>query len=64
MLNLLDGQIELEGMPQTPSTFYDVVLTNPPFGRKSSITVVSEEGEETKEALTYYRDDFLATTSN
>jgi type I restriction enzyme M protein len=25
---------------------------------------MSEEGEETKEALTYYRDDFWATTSN
>ena len=24
---------------------FDVVVTNPPFGRKSSITVVNEEGE-------------------
>jgi type I restriction enzyme M protein len=54
----------IDALAQTPSTFYDVVLTNPPFGKKSSITVVSEEGEETKEALTYYRDDFWATTSN
>lgn len=54
----------IDALAQTPSTFYDVVLTNPPFGKKSSITVISEEGEETKEALTYYRDDFWATTSN
>src|SRR5438105_375233 len=54
----------IDALAQTPTVFYDVVLTNPPFGKKSSITVVSEEGEETKEALTYYRDDFWATTSN
>jgi type I restriction enzyme M protein len=54
----------IDALAQTPSTHYDVVLTNPPFGKKSSITVISEEGEETKEALTYYRDDFWATTSN
>ena len=54
----------IDALAQAPSTFYDVVLTNPPFGKKSSITVISEEGEETKEALTYYRDDFGATTSN
>jgi len=40
------------------------VLTNPPFGKKSSITVINEEGEETKEAAVYYRGDFWATTSN
>ena len=41
-----------------------MVLTNPPFGKKSSITVVNEEGGEEKETLTYYRDDFWVTTSN
>src|SRR5207237_8685676 len=29
-----------------------------------SITVINEEGDESKEALTYVRDDFWATTSN
>jgi type I restriction enzyme M protein len=43
---------------------YDMVLTNPPFGKKSSITIINEEGEQSREALTYYRDDFWATTSN
>src|SRR6202521_4226088 len=43
---------------------YEMVLTNPPFGKKSSITVINEEGDESKEALTYVRDDFWATTSN
>lgn len=55
---------EKDSLATTPSVNYDVVLTNPPFGKKSSITVVNEEGEEAKEALTYVRDDFWATTSN
>lgn len=61
-----DSPIEdgVDALAQPPSTFYHVVLTNPPFGKKSSITVVSDEGEETREALTYYRDDFWTTTSN
>ena len=43
---------------------YDMVLTNPPFGKKSSITFISEDGEEQRETLTVFRDDFWATTSN
>jgi type I restriction enzyme M protein len=43
---------------------FDLVLTNPPFGRKSSVTVVNDQGEEEKEALTVVRDDFWASTSN
>jgi type I restriction enzyme M protein len=40
------------------------VLANPPFGKKSSMTITNEEGEEDKEALTYERQDFWETTSN
>ena len=43
---------------------YEMVLTNPPFGRKSSVTVVNEAGEQAKESLTITREDFWATTSN
>jgi len=42
----------------------DYVLANPPFGKKSSMTITSEEGEEDKDALTYERPDFWETTSN
>jgi type I restriction enzyme M protein len=56
--------VEKDSLAQAPGTNYKVVLTNPPFGKKSSITVVNEEGEEAREALTYVRDDFWATTSN
>lgn len=43
---------------------YDYVLTNPPFGKKSSITVTTEEGKQEKETFTYNRQDFWVTTSN
>ncbi len=42
----------------------DYVLTNPPFGKKSSMTFTNEEGEQQKEDLTYNRQDFWAGTSN
>ena len=41
-----------------------MVLTNPPFGRKSSLTFVNSEGESEKETLVVERPDFWATTSN
>ena len=48
---------------EPPSTV-DVVLTNPPFGKKSSITVVNDEGETDRESITYNRPDFWTTTTN
>ena len=47
-----------------PGVNYDMVLTNPPFGRKSSLTFVNTEGESERESLTVERPDFWATTSN
>ncbi len=43
---------------------YDVVLTNPPFGKKSSVTIVNDAGEGERESLVIARDDFWASTSN
>lgn len=43
---------------------YEMVLTNPPFGKKSSVTIVNEAGDEEKQSLTVHRDDFWASTSN
>ncbi len=43
---------------------YKIVLANPPFGKKSSVTIVNEAGESSKESLVINRDDFWATTSN
>lgn len=47
-----------------PVEHHDIVLTNPPFGKKSSYTVVNGEGKVEKEKQTYERDDFWASTSN
>ncbi|MCX2681465.1 class I SAM-dependent DNA methyltransferase [Galbibacter sp. EGI 63066] len=43
---------------------FDYVLANPPFGKKSSMTITNEEGEAEKEDLSYNRQDFWETTSN
>jgi type I restriction enzyme M protein len=42
----------------------DMVLTNPPFGKKSSFTVIHDDGKRDTEKLYYERKDFWATTSN
>ena len=47
-----------------PGYRVDYVLTNPPFGKKSSITMTNEEGEEEEEDLVYNRQDFWTTSSN
>ena len=43
---------------------YDMVLTNPPFGNRSSITIATDGSKRSNTLLTYERDDFWATTSN
>lgn len=43
---------------------FELILTNPPFGKKSSITVFNDDGKADKEKIVYRRDDFWATTSN
>lgn len=53
-----------DALRNEPSAHADVVLTNPPFGKKSSITVINEEGDTDKQSLTYNRPDFWTTTSN
>ncbi|MDR0909741.1 MAG: type I restriction-modification system subunit M [Spirochaetaceae bacterium] len=47
-----------------PGERFDYVLTNPPFGKKSSMTFTNEEGNEETEDLVYNRQDFWATSSN
>ena len=53
-----------DALASDPGDRFDIVLTNPPFGKKSSITIVNGEGKIEKESLTYQRNDFWATTSN
>jgi len=47
-----------------PKEHYDIILTNPPFGKKSSITIVNGECKAERESLVYEIPDFWATTSN
>lgn len=53
-----------DALRNEPGELVDVVLTNPPFGKRSSITVVTETGDTGKEDITYNRPDFWTTTSN
>lgn len=48
----------------SPTESFDYVLANPPFGKKSSMTITNEEGEQEKEDFPYNRQDFWVTTSN
>jgi len=63
----LDGEPSVErsdALIAEPKRKVDYVLANPPFGKKSSMTITNEAGEEDRDALTYERQDFWETTSN
>jgi type I restriction enzyme M protein len=53
-----------DALATDPGVRFEMVLTNPPFGRKSSMTVVNAEGDTEREDLVILRDDFWASTSN
>ncbi len=60
-----DSPIKVDdALKADPGDRFDMVLTNPPFGKKSSMTVVNAEGESEREDLVIVRDDFWASTSN
>ena len=47
-----------------PGKRWSVVLSNPPFGKKSSVTMIGADGREVREDREIERQDFVATTSN
>ena len=53
-----------DSLASDPGYRFEIVLTNPPFGKKSSTAVVGADGKVVKEKETYEREDFWATTSN
>ena len=53
-----------DALGKDPGLRFSMVLTNPPFGKKSSVAFVTEDGEDQKESLTIVRDDFWTSTSN
>lgn len=53
-----------DALAAPPTKHASVVLANPPFGRKSSIAVIGEDGRATSEDVAYDRPDFWTTTTN
>ena len=53
-----------DALVSQPAQAVDYVLANSPFGKKSSMILTNEDGEQEKDDLTYNRQDFWATTSN
>ncbi|MCY1229377.1 putative type I restriction enzymeP M protein [compost metagenome] len=47
-----------------PGRRWSVVLANPPFGTKSSITMVGDDGKGGRDEREIERQDFVVTTSN
>jgi type I restriction enzyme M protein len=43
---------------------FDIVLANPPFGKRQSFRIVNQEGDIESERQDYVREDFTVTTSN
>ena len=69
MLHDIGGDKELpvivaDSLATDPGERFELVLTNPPFGKKSSTTIVNGDGKVSKETEIVQRDDFWATTSN
>ncbi len=63
----------VDSLLSKPSEHFDIVLTNPPFGRKSSLSLSAGNGKKNgsnghgsdeREAVTVNRNDFWAITSN
>ncbi|GIK83365.1 MAG: DNA methyltransferase [Alphaproteobacteria bacterium] len=53
-----------DALAADPGQRFEVVLANPPFGKKSSTMIVGEDGRASTEKDIVERDDFWATTSN
>lgn len=53
-----------DSLAKDPGQRYDIILTNPPFGKTSSHTFTTTTGEEETEDFQINRDDFWTTTPN
>ena len=54
----------VDSLASDPGDRFSMILTNPPFGKKSSISIVNEEGQLEKEDTSYERQDFWTSTKN
>ncbi len=53
-----------DALAADPGERFDVVLVNPPLGKKSSTMITGAKGKVTTEKDMSERDDFWATASN
>ncbi|MBT8223955.1 MAG: type I restriction-modification system subunit M [Dactylosporangium sp.] len=53
-----------DALADAPKRHASLVLANPPFGKKSAITVVGTDGKAERDDISYDRGDFRATTTN
>jgi type I restriction enzyme M protein len=53
-----------DALAQPSGRKFDMILANPPFGKKGGYTIVGDDGKITTEKQEYERDEFWATTSN
>jgi type I restriction enzyme M protein len=53
-----------DALAQPSGRKFDLILANPPFGKKGGYTIVGDDGKISTEKQEYERDDFWATTSN
>ena len=68
MLHGIGGEKDIplevsDALASDPNERFEIVMTNPPFGKKSSTTIIGKDGKTSKEKETYERDGFF-TTSN
>ena len=54
----------VDSLALSPTQRYSMVLTNPPFGKRSSYAIVNEAGDLQNEDQSYERKDFWTTTKN
>ena len=54
----------VDSLASGPGDRFSMVLTNPPFGKKSTIRIVNEQGELETESDAYERQDFWTSTKN
>ncbi|MEZ5324260.1 MAG: class I SAM-dependent DNA methyltransferase [Verrucomicrobiales bacterium] len=50
--------------PSRAAVKFDMILANPPFGKKGGYTIVGDDGKISTEKQEYERDEFWATTAN
>ena len=54
----------VDSLARDPGDRFSLVLTNPPFGKKSTIAIVNEEGDLEKDEHSYERQDVWTATKN